>query len=216
LIRDFLRLLYPEVCAGCNKALSITEKGVCISCWIEIKEYNNNSNSSFFGRFKVEKEIYAFEYLKNEVLQKVIHNIKYKGNKSAAFVLGIEIGKRVNLIVDNIDAIIPVPISNKKRQNRGYNQCDFIAKGVQSIINKPIIYNYITRTGGSQSQVSSDRFERWQKVKNQFLIQNKVKGIRHVLVVDDVVTSGATIHGCIEELNKNDLIITIAAIAKTT
>jgi ComF family protein len=215
LIKDFINTLYPNFCAGCDNILSISEKGICSSCWIEIKKFDNRNNTFFFGRRRVEMEFYAFEFVKNQLFQKIIHQIKYKGNKVAARVLGIELGKVVQSKSIEIDIIIPVPISNKKRSYRGFNQCDYIAGGVQQIIKKPVVSDFLLRADIMNSQINSNRYRRWEKVENQFIINRDSLGFVHVLLVDDIVTSGATIHGCIKKLTNENLLVSVAALAKT-
>ena len=179
-----------------------------------MKTCNNSYNTLYFGRRKVEMEFYAFEFVKNQLFQKIIHEIKYKGNRLAARALGIELGKVIQRNSNDIDIIIPVPISNKKRNYRGFNQCDYIAGGVQQIIKKPIISDYLLRINKLNSQINSDRYKRWQKVENQFITTQKNVAFTHVLIVDDVVTSGATIHSCIKKLSNKNLKVSVAALAK--
>ena len=214
MIKDFINTIYPDFCAGCNNILSISEKGICSSCWIELKKFDNSNNTFFFGRRKVEMEFYAFEFVKNQLFQKIIHKIKYKGNKAAARVLGIELGKVVQSKSIEIDVIIPVPISNKKRSYRGFNQCDYISDGVQQIIKKPVVSDFLLRADILNSQINSNRYRRWEKVENQFIIKGDSLGLVHVLLVDDIVTSGATIHGCVKTLTNENLKVSVAALAK--
>ena len=214
MIKDFINLFYPNYCTGCNIILSISEKGICSSCLMNLKKFDNRNNTLFFGRRKVEMEFYAFDYVKSQLLQKIVHEIKYNGNKFAARVLGVELGKVVNLNSIDIDIIIPVPISNKKRNYRGFNQCEYIAEGVQQIIKKPITSDYLLRVNNLNSQTNSGRYKRWVKVENQFVTNKETIDFVHVLIVEDVVTSGATIHSCVKALNNKNLKVSVAAIAK--
>ncbi len=213
MIKDFINLFYPSFCAGCNNILSTSERGICTNCWMELKKFDNSNNKCFFGRLKVESEFYAFEFVKNQILQKIIHQIKYKRNKFAAFVLGIELGKIICSSSSNIDVIIPVPISKKKKNIREFNQCDFIAKGVQQVIKKPILSDYLSRVNKMSSQINSGRYERWENVNKQFIRSGKSINFCHVLIIDDIVTSGATIHECIKEFNEI-FKISVGAVAK--
>jgi ComF family protein len=213
LIKDFISLVYSDLCAGCKETLTTFEKGICSGCWVDLKVFNNRKSFLYFGRFKVENEFYAFEFVKNQVLQKVIHNIKYDNNKNAAYVLGVELGKIILSNTKNIDAIVPVPISRKKRRERGYNQCDYIAKGIQQVVKKPILFNYFKRTNALNSQIKSNRFQRWDNIKGQFLLGSNELNPKGILLVDDVVSSRATIYGCLEAIQNKDLKISVAALA---
>ena len=207
-------MVYPNYCAGCNSILSISEKGICSSCWIDLKTFKNKNEISFFGRETVQNEIYAFEFSKNEIIQEIIHNIKYNSNKDAAFVLGLELGKRVlNFNNTDIDVIIPVPVSKLKRKKRGFNQSEVIAEGVNKILKKGILNNYLTRSNNLKSQIYSSRFERFKNVENEFSTNNKLEPNLNILIVDDVVTSGATINSCINAFQQKNINITIGALA---
>ena len=206
-------MVYPNYCAGCNSILSISEKGICSSCWIDLKAFKNKNEISFFGREIVQNEIYAFEFSKNDIIQKIIHNIKYNSNKDAALILGIELGKRILNLNKNIDVIVPVPVSKLKRKKRGFNQSEVIALGVNKILKKGILNNYLTRSNNLKSQIYSSRFERFKNVENEFSTPHKLEPNLNILIVDDVVTSGATINSCINAIQQKSINITIGALA---
>ena len=130
--------------------------------------------------------------------------------------LGVELGKRVKEMcdLDKIEIIIPVPVSDKKRKKRGYNQSDIIAKGVSQVINKPIDTGVLFRTNNLRNQTKSDRYYRWKNVSNQYRINKQVQiDIKGILLVDDVITSGFTIESCVNAFPKNKYSFTIAALA---
>ena len=208
-------MIYPDFCAGCNQQLLMSEKGVCSSCWIELKPFQfNNNKPAFFGRQMVYRELYAFEFIKNEMLQKILHNIKYRGNKEAAFVLGIELGKILLKYENQIDVIIPVPVSDKKKIKRGFNQSECIANGVQNILDKPVLNDYLFRKNNMSSQVKSKRFQRWQNVEYQYITKGDLSiDFKNILLVDDVITSGATIHSCLSAFPTKTIKFTVAALA---
>jgi ComF family protein len=159
------------------------------------------------------RELYAFEFIKNGTLQKIIHNIKYKGNKKAAFVLGIELGKMLLKHQNQIDVIIPVPVSDKKRFKRGFNQSEYIAKGVQNILGKPILNDFLKRKNNLRTQTKSKRYERWQNVESQYFTTDKTFAFENILLVDDVITSGATIHSCLRAFQSKNFKFIVAALA---
>lgn len=146
----------------------------------------------------------------------MIYEIKYNGNKSTAYTLGVELGsliKRSKKVVD-FDIIIPVPVSKLKKQQRGYNQCQLIAEGVSNIIKTPIISNYLIRNNNMTSQVKSSRYNRWLNVDNDYQLIKELKNGIRILLIDDVVTTGATINSCLNAIQKNKKFnITVAALA---
>ena len=215
MLSDFIKLFFPEICSGCGTVLSKTENGICSSCMIELKQFKNSFKKKYFGRVKIESETYAFEFVKDQIFQQILHNIKYKKHKSAAYSLGIELGKIISLKNNDIDAIIPIPISNNKKEKTVYNQCDMIAIGVQEVLNVPILQDYISRKNKMYSQKHSDRFQRWKNTENQFQLSGNFDDAMHVLLLDDVVTSGATMHGCAKLIEGKVKKISVAALAKT-
>ena len=121
--------------------------------------------------------------------------------------------KRFKKVVD-FDIIIPVPVSKLKMQHRGYNQCQLIAEGISKIIKIPIDSNYLIRNNNMTSQVKSSRYKRWLNVDNEYQLIKKLKNDRRILLIDDVVTTGATINSCLNAIQKNnEFKITVAALA---
>lgn len=216
MIKEFIQLIYPDYCSGCNQQLQFSEKGICSSCLVEVRNFSHTASNIPFGRNIVKEEIYVFKNFKNPLIQKMIYEIKYNGNKSTAYVLGIELGcliKRFKKVVD-FDIIIPVPVSKLKMQHRGYNQCQLIAEGISKIIKIPIDSNYLIRYNNMTSQVKSSRYKRWLNVDNEYQLIKKLKNDRRILLIDDVVTTGATINSCLNAIQKNnEFKITVAALA---
>ena len=216
MIKEFIQLVYPDYCSGCNQQLQFSETGICSSCLVEVRNYSLIASNIPFGRNIVMKEIYVFKNFKNPLIQKMIYEIKYNGNKSTAYTLGVELGsliKRSKKVVD-FDIIIPVPVSKLKKQQRGYNQCQLIAEGVSNIIKTPIISNYLIRNNNMTSQVKSSRYNRWLNVDNDYKLIKELKNGIRILLIDDVVTTGATINSCLNAIQKNiKFNITVAALA---
>ena len=218
MIKEFIQLIYPDFCSGCNQPLLFSERAVCSSCLMEIKSSFASDSNSFFGRYSVNTEIYAFKFFKNKLLQKMIYEMKYNGNKDTAFVLGVELGSLINNICksknQDFDFIVPVPVSEIKKQSRGYNQCEYIANGISQVIKIPVLNNHLKRRNNLKSQVNKSRYKRWSNVENQYFMNRNINEANKILLVDDVVTTGATINSCIKALSvRNNLQISVAALA---
>jgi ComF family protein len=195
-----------------------SERAVCSSCLLEVKSSFASDSNTFFGRYSVNREIYAFKFFKNKLLQKMIYEMKYNGNKDTAFVLGVELGFLVQNVCksknQDFDFIIPVPVSEIKKQARGYNQSEYIANGISQVIKRPVLKNRLKRRNNLRSQVNKSRYNRWSNVDEQYYLARNFNGINKILLVDDVVTTGATINSCIKALQTiNNLEISIAALA---
>ena len=218
MLKEFIQLIYPDFCSGCNQPLLFSERAVCSSCLLEVKSSFASDSNTFFGRFSVNREIYAFKFFKNKLLQKMIYEMKYNGNKDTAFVLGVELGFLVQNVCksknQDFDFIIPVPISEIKKQVRGYNQSEYIANGISQVIKRPVLKNRLKRRNNLRSQVNKSRYNRWSNVDEQYYLARNFNGINKILLVDDVVTTGATINSCIKAFQTiNNLEISIAALA---
>ena len=215
MIKEFIQLIYPEFCSGCGEQLQFSEKAVCSSCLVELRNYSFTSAKSFFGRHIAEDEIYLFNNFKNKILQKIVYELKYNRNKSSGYILGMELGYLIKKSIYDCsyDFIVPVPISKVKRNKRGYNQCELIAEGVSQILKVPIAFNYLIRNNNLNSQINSNRYQRWLNVEEQYSLMKEFKNYSKLLIVDDIVTTGATINSCIKAIKKNNSKITISVAA---
>ena len=176
---------------------------------VELRNHSIVSSKVAFGRYILDQE-YFFKNFKNKLLKNMIYEIKYKGNKSSAYVLGVELGHLIKSSFSNFDLIIPIPVSKAKRQIRGFNQCELIAEGVSEVLNLPILSNFFRRNNNLTSQVNSSRYQRWLNVENQYKALTQLLKNSKVLIIDDVVTSGATISSCIKAILQKKSPITIS------
>jgi len=170
----------------------------------------------FWGRVLVE---HASSYLyleKGSIVQHLVHHLKYNGRKDIGLLMGNLFGQKLkNTAFNTVDAILPVPIHKKRKAKRGYNQSEFIARGIGEIIGKPVITNAVKRIIPSKSQTRKGRYERWLNVKDIFVCisPEKLDG-KHILIVDDIITTGATIESLITEIqDKSRVKISIAVLA---
>ena len=215
MFKDLISLIYPQQCAGCGQTLVQTEKGICVGCWMELKKFKHIHINPLQIHAKVKNQFLTYFFIKNDVIQHILHQIKYHGNKDAAFVLGNEIGLLIlkQEKISDIDLIVPVPISKKKLKLRGFNQSEEVANGIADIIKKPINTTLLMRAKSMTTQTKSGRFERWENMKNEYHLNKKLTKKANLLLVDDVITTGATIHNCIEALDNQFSQIHIAAVA---
>ena len=182
--------------------------------------YQDNENQIvrlFWGRIQLSNGLSVFQFNQEGVLQHLIHALKYQGQKDVGIFLGREIGKAIlsSKEWEKPDVIVPIPLHEKKQHKRGYNQSEFIAEGIAEILKIPAILDAVERIDDTESQTQKAKFERWENVATVFSISqpNKLAN-KHVLLVDDVVTTGATIEACGNKiLAVNGTKISIAAAA---
>jgi len=159
----------------------------------------------FWGRCMIEKASAFSFYTKGSRIRNLIHNLKYKGIKE----IGFEIGKIYSLSLrssgffNDIDLIIPVPLHPSKKRKRGFNQSDSISSGISEVTRLPVFADSLVRITLTGTQTRKSRYERWTNVEGIFQVPDpeQLKG-RHVLLVDDVITTGSTIESCANEILK--------------
>ena len=204
-LSDVLELFFPSLCICCGERLIPHEKYVCFSCWSDLpvtnfhKDKENKVAQLLWGRTKIENATAFFSYKKGSRYQQILHFTKYKGLKE----LGYETGKKFGFALQQskdfkrVDVIVPVPLHPKKRKKRGYNQSFWIAKGIADALNKPIIAENLFRKTYTSTQTRKNRFERWMNVEGIFEIKDSKEFENiHVLLVDDVITTGSTLEAC--------------------
>ena len=194
----------PRFCTSCKAKLPLTEETVCAYCFSKIQRAGEERLNHEFGRkFQSDKIISGFTSLfifqKDKELQHIIHGLKYDGK----FRIGIFLGKllatelRSKFSEWKIDFIVPVPLHHLKRAERGYNQSEFLAKGMKSVLKIPVKSNFIKRNRFTETQTNLTLLERKENIKNAFSAKRKkiIKG-KNILLLDDVITTGATIAEC--------------------
>ncbi len=210
-INDLLELFYPELCVTCGDRLLSHEKYVCLNCWHDLPktnfhlERNNKVAQLFWGRVQVDHTTSFFSYRKGSRYQKLIHFIKYKGLKELGFEAGRKFGLELNMsdTFSSVDLVVPVPLHPKKQKQRGYNQSEWIAKGMAEAMQKELSPDNLIRKIFTSTQTRKNRFERWQNVEGIFEIArpDEFTG-KHILLIDDVVTTGSTLEACAYQLLK--------------
>ncbi len=212
LLSDFFDLVYPTICLGCQKTLETTEPLLCVSCRMSLPEtQTHRGNDSelinkFAGKVKVEHVAARYRYSKGSVVQKLIHAIKYKDQPEAAIQVGQWFGHTLKAEcpwIEDVDVLIGVPLHKKRLRQRGYNQADCIAQGIAEVTQLPVSTSALVRTRFQGSQTRKNRLQRWLNVETVFRVADPKQIIgKHVAIVDDVLTTGATIESCAIELHK--------------
>ncbi len=200
-----LHLFYPHLCTGCGSDLLKEQNLLCIKCMHNLPHTNfavfanNQIEKDFWGRIPLTAAYSQFYFSKEFLIQHLIHQLKYKGDTKIGFYLGEMMGK--TLLNSNrfstIDALIPLPLFADKEHKRGYNQATVICNGISAVMNIPVLNNAVIRQQATQTQTRKHRTERWENVKDSFKVAkaNEISG-KHLLLVDDVVTTGATLEAC--------------------
>ncbi|MCW5908067.1 MAG: ComF family protein [Chitinophagales bacterium] len=209
-LTDFFNLFYPNICLTCSNALLKGEMVLCFRCENELPqtdhcfEAENKLVKRFWGRVPLQGAVALYHFTKGGAIQHLLHSLKYKGRKDAGEYCGKLLGRKLrqpNSIIKNVDLIVPVPLHWKKQQLRGYNQCEPFAKALADTINVPYSFTALQRTHENVSQTRKTRFDRWGNVAEIFSVKDtaQLQG-KHILLVDDVVTTGATAEACIQTI----------------
>ena len=224
LISDIESLLFPQECLSCDKELSRLEKYLCSFCKNDLPLTNfhlfkepSPIDKLFWGRVQITATYSHLFFEKNKTSQALLFNLKYKNKPNIGVYFGKEMGEKLNMIntLCNVDAIIPVPLHFKKEFIRGYNQSEVIAEGICETFKKPIDITTVQRTKHSESQTKKSRFQRWDNVNEIFRIHHKINSYNHILLVDDVITTGSTLESIINAIREKNpnLLISVVTLA---
>ena len=208
-ITDLFLLFFPSNCLVCGKRLHSPRAVLCFVCEYKLPktgfgDRNDNPVSKiFWGRVPVIAGTSLFRFEKGSVYQALLHDLKYRGNRRAGFYLGRLLGQELKQTsFSDCDLMIPVPIHRKRLKQRGYNQSELIAQGASEITGIPLACKLIVRKGKSKSQTSMNRQERFENISTAFSL-NKHHGDfndKKILIIDDVLTTGATLEACSQVL----------------
>ncbi|WP_316817926.1 phosphoribosyltransferase family protein [Pedobacter nyackensis] len=204
-LEDLLSLLFPNLCCGCGTHLYYGEEQLCTSCMYRLPytdHHLHNENIAarqLWGRLPCNAIMSLLYFKKGSRTQNIIHSLKYKGRKDLGVKLGNMIAEKLlmNPTYGDIDQIIPVPLHRSKTIKRGYNQSLCIAEGIAAVLHVPINANSLLRTKRTGTQTKKDRYSRFENMLNVFSIVNHTTIVgKHILLVDDVMTTGATLEAC--------------------
>lgn len=223
---DFTALIFPELCQACAKSLYRNEELICADCLYHLPytEFHLNADNSvaqhFWGRVSLEAASALLYFNKGGRVQNLMHQFKYKHRPEIGVYLGKMAGKRLleNPVFASADLIVPVPLHPRKELKRGYNQSFKFAEGLAEKLSVPIEDNNLIRKTDTESQTKKSRISRYEDIKDVFSIKNpKSFSGKHILLADDIITTGATLEACCEVLLEvPDVKISIAAIAMAT
>ncbi len=201
----FLDLVYPNLCLACWRHLSSRRDVLCLHCAYQLPqtryhlEPDNPFTERFWGRLRLEQGAALFHYVKGGRVQKLVHQLKYGGRRDVGRRLGERYGRQLAETPHfrEIDLIVPVPLHPRKKHRRGYNQSDLFAAGLAESLSAPWRPDVLRRTTFTDTQTSKSRLERLENVLQAFELADEpaVAG-KHVLLVDDVMTTGATLEAC--------------------
>jgi ComF family protein len=205
IFQHFVNLLFPNLCNACDEALQNTENLVCAKCLIDLPKADigfSNSQSianRFLGKIEINEVFSYYKYAKGNRIQQLLHNLKYKNKPEVGLFLGKIFGSDLinNKIDLQLDLLIAVPLHKSKLLIRGFNQSEKIADGLAEALSVPHETNIVIRRKATDTQTQKTRIERYFNVKEVFEVINFDKIIgKHVGLVDDVLTTGATIEVC--------------------
>jgi ComF family protein len=208
---SLLHLLFPHVCAGCGSDLLAKDHLLCLRCLDALPQTHfhlhahNPVEKIFWGRLPLTLATAQYYFTKESLLRHLLKQFKYRGNGSLAFYMGQVMGHQLlaSHHFSQVDALVPLPLYASKERARGYNQATLLCNGIADVLGKPVLNNVVSRVTATESQTKKSRVERWQNMEGRFnLIDASAIAGKHLLLVDDVVTTGATLEACGRELLK--------------
>ncbi len=222
-LNHLINLFYPQVCPACGNLLMRNEETVCLTCRYLLpktayeKNVDNPLAQMFYGQIDFHAVTAEFFFSKTGKIQHLLHQLKYEGNKDVGFFLGQQLGDSIKdaALFQGLDYIMPIPLHPKKEHLRGYNQSYVIAQGVEEKTAIPIMKDCLYRKVFTSTQTKKSREERWNNVKDIFDVKNRerLEG-KHILLIDDVLTTGATLLAAGKTLSQiPDITVSVATAA---
>ena len=217
-----LNLFFPKLCGGCSNPLLKGELVLCASCRNSLpmacfhRTGDNAMKNVLYGRVKIENATALLQFQKKGIVQELLHNLKYRGQEGISSFFGSWLGTELSQLdaYKEIDLVIPVPLHKQKRRKRGYNQVSGFGSEVAKALNIPFREDILLKVSNTRSQVFKKRLTRFSSGEVFTLQEPEAIANKHILLVDDIVTTGATLENCAQELLKSPGIsISIATIA---
>lgn len=224
-LKDIFYLFFPEVCLACKNILSGKEEIICVNCRHDLPETNfgntpnNLVENMFRGRVQIEAATSLFFFHKKGKVQQLIHQLKYRNHEEVGTLLGNWLGTEIKNSnrFNHLNCIVPVPVHPKKIKKRGYNQLSKFGIALSEILEIPFYENILIKKGTTETQTHKGRIERWKNVKQLFEVNNQIAfENKHILLIDDVITTGATLEACATQLLLSENVkISVAVMAYT-
>lgn len=225
LVEDFIGLVYPKVCISCGVALLKHECYLCVGCKYGLPhaEFHKDIEGSLmrrvlYGRVPVFGSAAYYLFSKKTGVQHILHYIKYRQGGDLAKEIGAWMGDKLKEVewIKDIEGLVPIPLHPKKQMERGYNQSEEYCRGLQVVLNVPV-RNILTKNIYTTTQTKKRRYERWQNVRDSFQVSTDISNFGHIALVDDVMTTGATIeaayHALVQAGYKGKMSIIVIAMA---
>ena len=225
LIKDLWNVLFPDRCPVCDTVLMQGESLICVQCLhaLPFTDFSslpgNEMEHAFSGRVRIQNATALLYFEKNNAAQILLHKLKYKGLQEVGEFLGNLLAEEIirSDRFNDVEAIIPVPLHPEKLKKRGYNQLTWAGKALSANLNIPFLNDVLVRTGAAISQTHKNRLERAMLIDKAFQLKNvqKIKG-KHILLIDDVLTTGATLESCCNVISETEgTQISLATLAYT-
>jgi len=205
LLSSLMQLFYPHQCLGCRSDFLRLDHLLCSRCIQRLPETgffereNNPVEKAFYGRIRLKQAAALYYFTKNSLVQELMIQLKYRGNREAGLFLGRMIGNAIRLSgrFTDLDYLVPLPLNPKKQFKRGYNQAELICKGISEVCGIPLLTDAVVRKQFTESQTTQNRVARWLNMEGVFEIRLPEQlANKHILLVDDVITTGATLEAC--------------------
>lgn len=223
---SILQLVFPHVCDGCGSDLINKESQLCIHCLADLPETHyekypaNPVEKMFYGRLHLEAASATYYFTKESLMQRLMHQLKYRGNKE----LGYQLGRLMGMALKDsgrfmeLDALVPLPLFPQKEKKRGYNQSALLCYGIAEILSLPVLTDVISRPMHTETQTKKGRIDRWKNIEGKFQLTDPGALFnKYILLIDDVVTTGATLEACGQEiLNTGNTRLSIATLCQSS
>lgn len=209
LLNSIADVLLPRYCKVCGHRLSVGEQHLCACCSLRlpVMEYHrgrvNPAENRLMGVTALKRAASFIAYEKESDYRRIMYHLKYYGHPDVGSYLASQAARKLMAegFFDGVDFIVPVPLSRRKKRSRGYNQCDSIAAGIAGITHLPVRNNVVKRIVSNQVQAKKDRLQRWRNASDIFAVTDAASlAGKHVLVVDDILTTGATLSSLIDTM----------------
>jgi len=209
ILKAFSGLFFPNTCYACGSDLLGKHQLLCLRCLHQLpytefeKLPGNPVEKIFWGRLVIQNAGSLIYFTKGSAIEKLLHQLKYRGKKDVGFYCGRLMGEAMKMSnrFKGIDGLIPLPLFRKKERQRGFNQARLLCEGISEVSQVPTVLNAVERLEATETQTHKNRVERWLNMQHRFNVPNEsLMTDKHVLLVDDVITTGATLESCGEEM----------------